>query len=418
MAIYLDEQLDDEPLFGIVARYAERVAVFNIHSIVKHLFGYGATVSHLPQALYHVARETRVCWGMQPDEIAERMTAFPYFNAFVSNRKPSDILSRMTSVTLPDAKPSRGGFAQSGSWADLRYCRGCLSEDERAGIPMHWRRVHQLPGVVICPQHREILCSYKSRVCRNLGYITPYAAMKSGGKVIGIRLRSDHEEAAFQISLASLDLLSGRWTIDRDAIWEKFLNFLSDRSDYFAGDKYKQCISILIDNTFGMEYVKFNSINFRNLDQTSILGMSPLRLLVLESTMRLIEAEPERLKDDLFAGVYGNAVTASIKRRIVPRKDARPSIECPSVLAPHGRGHAVEWTAWRRHVLQGLCSCGMTIRCVETENGISAPRITRWGPIYIQAVRKLKEYGWDGVRISEYTGVPVRTVFNMLKSCG
>ncbi|WP_405033606.1 TniQ family protein [Paraburkholderia terrae] len=56
---------------------------------------------------------------------------------------------------------SRCGLRLPPGGREFRYCRRCISEDREHGVPMHWRRTHQLPGVVICVHHREFLWRHK-----------------------------------------------------------------------------------------------------------------------------------------------------------------------------------------------------------------------------------------------------------------
>ncbi|MEX3969000.1 hypothetical protein AB4Y42_44180, partial [Paraburkholderia sp. EG286B] len=73
MTIFLPDQLDEEPLFGIVARYLKTPRTL-LPAVLEHVFGYQMPYGKMPFNLNRVEEATRVCWGLTAKDIAERMT--------------------------------------------------------------------------------------------------------------------------------------------------------------------------------------------------------------------------------------------------------------------------------------------------------------------------------------------------------
>ncbi|NUX98897.1 TniQ family protein [Paraburkholderia youngii] len=414
MAVYLDEQLDDEPLFGIVARYIETSPGISLSRVIPFLYGAPVTASIMGRNIGHVASETSACWGLAPQEIACRMTIFPYVSNMLEKERASDLLEEM--IGSRNARPLTHRLGPWSGAVEFRYCRSCLLEDQKQGIPMHWRRTHQLPGVVICLRHREFLWSYKMRDKHSVsrGFITPETVRKLGVAPLVSDAEHVREEAALEYAQVSNDLLHGVKSINRKSLSVQFSRFLSRRSRYFSGHRTEECTKKLINGCFGKDYFACAGIGpvdglirERNLERAGVW-----KAVLLTSVLQLIERHPDLLADDCFKSIYGDVSLAGVK--CGPRFRPRPPVECPSSLAPHGAGHIVERTAWRNRVLQCACECGMTFTCEELDAGIGPPRITRWGRVYVQEVNRLKSMGQGPNAIAEKLRLPLRTVFNML----
>lgn len=363
----------------------------------------------------HVANETSACWGLTPKEIINRMTIFPYLSSMLDKNKASDLLGDMIAST----SRSGGRYVAGPSWgaAEFRYCKHCILEDRERRVPMHWRRTHQLPGVIICVHHGEFLWSYKNnRIDGRLGFVTPEGSHKLGVSPIASDSMRVRKDAALMYAKISHNLLIGCESIDRGKLRDKFWNFLRLRSRYFYGDKAKECCARLIDICFGEDYLQCARIGLVK-HHPWVLSFEKAHIswaVLSESLMRLVERDPDLLNDDYFRTFYDGMPSETIKR--APRMRERPPVECPNLLARHGAGHIVKRTAWRNRALQCACECGMTFTCAELEVGVGPPRITRWGDAYVQEVNRMRGSGYGPAYISRTLGLPLRTVFNMLSS--
>jgi hypothetical protein len=413
MAIYLDEQLDDEPLFGLIARYLEKSSSTNTRTVLEGLFGEIRQASVLGCRLEQVARETEACWGLSASEIAEKMTCFPYVAALSSPEKARKILDTMIGISLIGEHRERS-FRLRGH--ALRFCMSCLREDQQSGDPMHWRRVHLLPGVILCPWHGERLwVSTPLRKSRTHGYFSPEGAIQSGAQSISLRLTDYQQRCCLELSRVSADMLYGRLTVSSSRFALELCEGLRARSRYFAGRRQEDCIDRILSDCFGDEYLESYALGPTKKSFLSAMRSKyppPSRIVVALTLMRLVEAQIVALDDARFHDLYDHQPSDSVRSR---QGTPLPILHCPSGLALHGPGHVVDKVIRRFGRLRAVCDCGLCFSLAETLTGANDMTVTVWGPDYVNEVRRLKSLGTGGTTIGHILGIPERTVFNMLQ---
>ena len=92
--------------------------------------------------------------GLCPDKLTKDTTLYLYYTAFVSEAVAESVMA-----SLVDG-PADGVFMRLGITASvisvperLRYCPACLGEMLGRYGEGYWKRSHQLPGVLVCPDH-------------------------------------------------------------------------------------------------------------------------------------------------------------------------------------------------------------------------------------------------------------------------
>ncbi|MBX8473735.1 TnsD family transposase [Pseudomonas cichorii] len=102
--------------------------------------------------------------------IINRHTVLPYYSPFLTIDQLQDAQASMAGdggglMLKLGINASRIEYASR-----VRFCPECLSEDISRGGAAYWHRVHQLPGVLVCPHHGQLLkfldpgwCSRNSR---------------------------------------------------------------------------------------------------------------------------------------------------------------------------------------------------------------------------------------------------------------
>lgn len=141
MAIYMYAPYDDELLHGWFHRYIKYMQVQAL-SHLRHL----AAVN---PDLEWWSRETAVCLGMSAQEMADTLTISPFMAAMraeFKGGKELDHPARKVSCHVRLKIPR-----------ELRFCKDCFRLDALAGRHPYWRRSHQLPGVLLCHVHGEVL---------------------------------------------------------------------------------------------------------------------------------------------------------------------------------------------------------------------------------------------------------------------
>lgn len=112
----------------------------------------------LPCGLDAFELNTSGRWG-GAISIIEHHTILPFFSPFQSDISVAGALAQIRSPSLGSLKYQLG-LVCGGFGADhpLRACRSCMSRDMASYGVSYWHLFHQYPGVVVCPEHSEVLC--------------------------------------------------------------------------------------------------------------------------------------------------------------------------------------------------------------------------------------------------------------------
>ncbi|MEG3161332.1 TniQ family protein [Sphingomonas sp. LB2R24] len=156
-APFFPDPYPGETIYSIVARY-QRIRGLDHVALCIDLFGMEKRVFSptLPTSINRIAMRGAGL-GLQPEDLLRENTAHGYYTAYAT----TDAADRLTAEMLPDeGKPvmfagQRG--APVGLLARLRFCPACLEYMRSEHEETHWRLIHQIPIVLVCPQHGEIL---------------------------------------------------------------------------------------------------------------------------------------------------------------------------------------------------------------------------------------------------------------------
>ena len=146
---------EDELLYSLCARYARLMGYRNRNNAtLRHLFGHTvmAAVVDLPIYLDVFAGQLEFLGGPNADELIDRHTLLPYYVAF----HPAEQREAMRAAMRAEGRPhSMLGLSASrvATPQALRYCPSCAAEERARHGEAYWHRLHQLPGVTVCPEH-------------------------------------------------------------------------------------------------------------------------------------------------------------------------------------------------------------------------------------------------------------------------
>jgi hypothetical protein len=156
----------DELFYSICARFSERMQYPNKRSLVLELFGSTNAIAcvSLPSHLdYFVAQMPPHCI-CESDQIIDEHTLLPFFAPFLPVERHHRLRQDMRSGNGP-ALHMRAGIMASRvplpEW--LRFCPQCVEEDRNRFSESYWHRIHQVPGIDICPLHH---CRVKNSSAR------------------------------------------------------------------------------------------------------------------------------------------------------------------------------------------------------------------------------------------------------------
>ena len=146
---------DDELLYSVVARYGAMTGNGVGGQLIQDFFGtgVGVTAIDLPRHLDRLAARIPPgsAWGR--DRLIDGHTLFPYQLRFA----PASVATAVRSYMAGSGgrRPARVGVMSAAFPARerLMLCPVCAREDAAGSGLATWRRVHQLPGVLVCPRH-------------------------------------------------------------------------------------------------------------------------------------------------------------------------------------------------------------------------------------------------------------------------
>lgn len=153
------EPLPDETLFSWCSRYHRLAANGNDRTTSIQLFGHHrtGTAHDFPARLNVLTARLHGALGTAADIIGQR-TLLPFYLPFRSPLLSREAQQALCGYGIGHIK-YRLGLLTSGLGAahPLKSCPACTTFDLNQSGWAYWRRVHQLPGVWLCPLHRTPL---------------------------------------------------------------------------------------------------------------------------------------------------------------------------------------------------------------------------------------------------------------------
>ncbi|HEX8239716.1 MAG TPA: TnsD family Tn7-like transposition protein [Allosphingosinicella sp.] len=156
---YIPKLYEDELFYSLAARYHRHVMNVSYTSTNEELFGTRSirATFDLPSHLPLFCARLPAGRVLTPDGLAVDHTHLPYHVAFLPAARRKEAFERMA-----------GGSASIHIWlglnasvvpqvSALRFCPECCGEMLSQEGELWWRRSHQLPGVLVCPDHGCLL---------------------------------------------------------------------------------------------------------------------------------------------------------------------------------------------------------------------------------------------------------------------
>lgn len=162
----------DEILYSVFARYHARARYKSLASTTQTLFGQESSriIVDLPNKLGSLVNQLPPGNTITADCLIYKNTVFPFYVPFLPPDRIKQLKRDMTEKSAGGAIHARIGILTSKIEVEfLRFCPLCANNDyEMYGEP-YWHRIHQLPGIFVCPYHSVFLenssvrCSYYYR---------------------------------------------------------------------------------------------------------------------------------------------------------------------------------------------------------------------------------------------------------------
>ena len=160
MLAYFPKVYPCELLYSVLARYQLHVGSPGTMHTLDALFGNRKAIStfDLPGHLHVLADRIPPDCNLSVDRVIDTLTLYPYFTAFEPPLLQKKVRSAMRSGTIDGLHVRLGLSAfRVGRIHRLRFCPECNLRMQAVHGELWWRRDHQLPGVLVCPEHGFIL---------------------------------------------------------------------------------------------------------------------------------------------------------------------------------------------------------------------------------------------------------------------
>ena len=152
----------DELLYSLVARSAIYIGLWSPKQLMETIYRSRKTLAipDLPSSLGRLAGIAEA-WGMTIEGLANQHTLLPYYTHFLPTAERRRVVEAM--MRRQEYLHVRLGICAgiAARIAYFRLCPSCTREDIAEHGETYWRRVHHLPGVVVCAHHREVLLETK-----------------------------------------------------------------------------------------------------------------------------------------------------------------------------------------------------------------------------------------------------------------
>jgi len=157
MVAFFPTPFVDEVFYSILARHHTASGNISPKATIMDLYGITTVtaVVDLPAHFDALVSNLPVNHRYKADELIKEHTLFPFYSAFLPPQR-ANLLFESMKGDIGHSVHNRLGIMASSISADktLKYCSECFDVDRiRWGEP-YWHRVHQVPGVYICPIHR------------------------------------------------------------------------------------------------------------------------------------------------------------------------------------------------------------------------------------------------------------------------
>jgi hypothetical protein len=156
MTSFFPAAYPDELLYSILARYHVRSGNISPKATLRELFGsttITATVD-LPSHLNALIQNLPPLTKHTVDSLIRKHTLYPFYAPFLFPDKAELVRRSMLEHYWGDIHTRAGIMASSVQTPNhLKFCPACFRDEQEKHGEAYWHRLHQIPGLIICPEH-------------------------------------------------------------------------------------------------------------------------------------------------------------------------------------------------------------------------------------------------------------------------
>jgi Tn7-like transposition protein D/TniQ len=203
----------DEILYSVCARYSDRLQYPYRSGILHDLFGsrHVCLSVDLPCRLGHLVNNLLVRHIYTTNILIDHHTLLPYYAPFLPPERLARVREQMVGgngLSIHRVIGLTSTSVPSPLW--IRYCPLCVKQDRVNYGEAYWHRLHQVPGVEICPEHTTFL-ENSTILQRTVGgprdLISTECALRNANIIPRLATPSSVHKALLNIALDSRYLL-------------------------------------------------------------------------------------------------------------------------------------------------------------------------------------------------------------------
>lgn len=164
MKVILPKPYPDELLYSVIARYLVGMGREDCLAAIHYIFGKKVVgFVEMPVLIGRVEEITKNEWGLTAENIIGSHTLLPFFVRFSSEAVIRDCIEKMINCDSHRLHTQfRSGGLKLRPQLYMQFCRECRDNDLMRYGETYWRRLHQVQGVFVCPEHKIELNASKA----------------------------------------------------------------------------------------------------------------------------------------------------------------------------------------------------------------------------------------------------------------
>ncbi len=270
---YFTAPFADELFYSVIARLADELHLRGVRPISEKLFGvYVRPTVELPSHLNYFVDQLPPHHTYTAGMFVDKHSMFPYYAWLVESRQRKIARAFMLKDGGDHTRMRLGMAARrTARRTTLRFCPSCIDQDrQRHGIA-YWHRAHQLPGVIVCPHHRDPLYEAERAVTQSYTPLEALDMSKAGRAFLGAIPR-----VAAEVAGEAWWVLSGATTGPlAESLSQSIGTLLVDAG--WASANGRVAASRLVRyfrNFYGDEYLKHTDCSVHEVDDNWLLRIA------------------------------------------------------------------------------------------------------------------------------------------------
>jgi hypothetical protein len=262
---FFPDPYTDELLYSVFARYHVRGGNTSPKITLKELFGNtnASAIIDFPCNLNSIIKNLSCFSNYTSMGFIYENTIYPLFAPFIPEARAKLILKAMKSNNGDSIYTRLGVMASTIKAPEfLRFCPSCFKSDLESYGEAYWHRIHQIPGVILCPKHNTFILN-SSVCCHGLNKHEYKAANRDNCRNYPYIIKASEHDMDKLLDLSkNIDSLLSNKIKNKSMEWfhEKYINILINKG-------YATPNGSLYREAFAKDFYNYYGENFLNLTQ-------------------------------------------------------------------------------------------------------------------------------------------------------